>query len=241
MAGLLDVVPDVTTLLALTAEDLAITLLELAQKSQAPRFTISEFVNPIWTANRPEFPHHQRTPVNRSVAEAMQWLLNEGLVIFDPEQSADYYCLTRKGRSITHRQDFTIYRQGRLLPTEILHPVLIEKIRPMFLRGDYEVAVFSAFKEVEVAVRKRAGLPDEQLGVTLMRTAFNPDKGALSDQQKVYSEREALMHLFASAIGHGKNPASHREVMIDAISAAQLIALASYLLGIIDAIVVSDR
>jgi len=72
------------------------------------------------------------------------------------------------------------YRKGHILPTDLLQPTLAEKVQPLFLRGDHDVAVFQSFKEVEVAVRsaankKGANYPDDLVGVTLMRKAFHPE------------------------------------------------------------------
>jgi len=137
------------------------------------------------------------------------------------------------------KSDLEAYRQGNLLPIALLHPRLSEKVRPMFMRGDYDVAIFQAFKEVEVAVRntankKGASYPDDLVGVTLMRKAFHPDSGTLSDKCLVPAEREADMHLFSGAIGHAKNPTSHRDVTVSPREAAQLILFASYLLGVVE-------
>jgi hypothetical protein len=45
-----------------------------------------------------------------------------------------------------------------------------------------------------------------------MRRAFHPQNGPLTNGDSIMAEREALMHLFSGAIGHAKNPPSHREV-----------------------------
>jgi hypothetical protein len=101
------------------------------------------------------------------------------------------------------------------------------------------VAVFQAFKEVEVAVQnaanaRGAGYPDSDVGTTLMRNAFHPERGPLTDMVAVVAEREALMHLFSGAIGHAKNPTSHRHVAILAAEAARLIIFASHLLQVVE-------
>lgn len=50
-----------------------------------------------------------------------------------------------------------------------------------FALGDYETASFATMNAVEVEVRRVAGLPNELLGVALMRKAFSPKDGALRD------------------------------------------------------------
>lgn len=56
------------------------------------------------------------------------------------------------------------------------------------------------------------------------------------DPEQEEAEREALMHLFAGAVGSYKNPHSHRNVpMEDAGEATEIVMLASHLLRIVDA------
>jgi uncharacterized protein (TIGR02391 family) len=97
----------------------------------------------------------------------------------------------------------------------------------MFLRGDYDIAVIQAFKYVEVVVRKEAKLPEDMVGQKLMRTAFNPESENLTDMDSPQGERQAVMELFSGAMGHGRNPPSHRDVIIERENAAQLIGLAT--------------
>lgn len=229
MSSLLDYLPEAEALLALGPEDLGIILLELVQKERQPRVALSNIEMPIWNANTPKYPQQSRMPVGRAIAEAWQWLQNEGLIMPDLDQPNGWYCLTRKGAQLTNTADIEAYRQGNILPVGLLHPTIAEKVRPMFLRGDYDVAVFQAFKEVEVVVRQAGRFPNTEIGVSLMRKALNPNDGALTDKNAVPGERVALMELFAGAMGYCKNPSSHREVAIDRVSAAQLIVLASYL------------
>jgi len=122
----------------------------------------------------------------------------------DPDQPNGFYCLTRRGQRLRTSVDVEAYRYGNLLPAATLHPSLVQQVRPMFLRGDYDVAVVQAFKAVEVAVRTPASLPADMVGVELMRTAFHQTTGPLTNMTVIEAERQALSHPFAGAIGHAK-------------------------------------
>jgi Protein of unknown function (Hypoth_ymh) len=178
--------------------------------------------------------------VELAVAEAVSWLVSQGLLVEDPSQPIGrLFALTRRAATVRNRTDLEAYRKGRMLPVELLQPALAERVWPQFLRGDHDVAIFQAFKEVEVAIRKAAnskgaGYPDDLVGTTLMRRAFHPETGPLTDMSLVVSEREAEMHLFSGAIGHGKNPPSHRDVEPAPQEAARLIVFASHLLSIVE-------
>lgn len=114
-----------------------------------------------------------------------------------------------------------------------LHPAL-SSARSNFALADYETASFAAMKAVEVEVRRVAGLPNELVGVALMRKAFSPKDGALRDPGAEGGEQQAIADLFAGAIGAYKNPASHRTVRFDdAMEAAEVIQLADLLLRIV--------
>ena len=101
------------------------------------------------------------------------------------------------------------------------------------MRGEFDVAVFQAMKAVEVAVRAATGIPE--LGVKLMRSAFKPDNGPLTDMTVEPGERIARMEFFAGAIGSYKNPHSHRDVALDdPTEALEVILLANHLLRIVE-------
>lgn len=68
----------------------------------------------------------------------------------------------------------------------------------------------------------------------MIREAFNPKGGPLVDRSLPPGEQDAEQALFAGAIGHGRNPVSHREMDMLPAEAARLILLASHLLSIVE-------
>lgn len=234
MQSIRSLFPDYRDVLALAPEDLAGVLLELLPSvRQNAGFLIESFLEHAYSVHGDGYPSQTRDDVALAVAEAISWLMGAGLAMRNPMQPARWYVLTRRGKDLKSRPDLEAFRKGRTLPADLMQPVLAKKVHPLFMRGDHDVAVFQAFKEVEVAVRKAARYPDELVGQALMQKAFNSESGPLRNEGLVSSERQAEMFLFAGAMGHAKNPASHRDVNLTGEEAAKLIVLASYLLELV--------
>lgn len=181
------------------------------------------------------FEPQQREQLAEQLALAWNWLMMQGLIIRKSGDTTGWHRLTRRGQQLAQseniRQEFG---QTKMLPRRLLHPTVDSAVWPDFVRGDYDSAVFKAFKEVEVAVRTAADLADSDIGVPLMRKAFDEATGPLTDPNALGAEKQALSHLFAGAIGSYKNPSSHRRVRIGPQEAAEMIVLASHLLKIVE-------
>jgi uncharacterized protein (TIGR02391 family) len=103
-----------------------------------------------------------------------------------------------------------------------------------FLRGKFETAVFTAIREVEIAVREKSGADDDSYGQGLLGHAFGKG-GALIDTASADAEEQAVANVFRGAIGAFKTPPSHRRVDFDdPTEAAEIVLLASLLLRILD-------
>ena len=75
----------------------------------------------------------------------------------------------------------TTYRHQQLLRDHALDPELADEVLPLFRPNDYDTLVFKAFKLVEMRVRKLGGFADDVVGGDLMRKAFHPEEGPLTN------------------------------------------------------------
>ena len=234
MQSIYSLIPDHEALLALEPEELAGIVLEYLH-SLSPRnsgqLNRYNFSLPHTVA---EYPREYQDEISRALMEAWVWLEHEGLLAPKPGDNGGWVFITRRGQKLKKSIDVEAYRKTSLLPKQLLHPVIAYKVWSLFLRGEYDTAVFQAFKEVEIAVRDAGGYAKKDYGVTLMRQAFHPQEGALTDANQLPAEKDATLALFAGAIGLYKNPHSHRNVNITPVEAAEMIIFASSLLKIID-------
>lgn len=201
------------------------------------RYNFTNHANPEYSeysgGNPEKFCHR--------LMEAWVWLEKEQFIAPKPGTQGDWAFITRRGKKILAGNDFDAYKQGTLLPSHDLDPILVEKVKPLFLRGDYETGVFQAFKEVEIRVRTACGFSNSEFGVELMKRAFNEKNGHLTDPNATMGEKNATRELFTGAIGIFKNPPSHRAVeFANPAEAADIIRFANHLLRMVDRISLTE-
>jgi hypothetical protein len=177
--------------LRLEPEELALRLFACIRQRFKPHeiFSPASFADEFWYHGNDVYPRLHRRAIVLAMQGALDWLVQEGLIMRDPEQSGSFYILTRRGQTLNNAANIADFKVARSLPRDALHPSIADKVWAAFLRGEYDVAVFQAMKAVEVAVRDASGLGNSSIGVALMRAAFHPDRGPLSDLQSEAGER----------------------------------------------------
>lgn len=239
---LCNLIPDVDILLSLPPEQVGKQLLRLAAKSLqngifstsgvAGRYNLFDNLSHSGSC----YPKTKADQIELAVAEGWLWLEYAFLIMPAPSPNDSFKRLTRRGRLLVNDDGlFEAYTTASLFPKTLLHDSISEDVWIQLAQGKLSVAVFIAFRAVEVAVRQACDFASEEHGVPMIRRAFNKDNGPLRRAQDPEAEREALANLFAGAIGSYKNPHSHRAVEItDATEAQEMVLLASHLLRIVD-------
>jgi uncharacterized protein (TIGR02391 family) len=231
-------IDDIGLLLELEPEEYGYHLILTIKKWQGEgRFLPTDIARNISEAYSSS---HSQEEAALAIMECFSYLEAQLLIIKDPKQGGNFgmYRLSRRARRIAEEKDFKDYITARLIPKDILHPSL-RSVWGTLIRGKYDSTVFEAMKEVEVSVRKAAQLPNDLVGVDLIRKAFSSrehSRGLLTDANSLPAEQEAISNLLAGAIGYFKNPGSHRETNIDDPTTAMgVIMLANLILNIVDA------
>ena len=210
-------IPKAEVLLALEPEEVAAAILESlnGDPKEARHFHPGNFAGSHVGSGQAPYPQEFWADILRAFGEAFMWLEREGLIARNVEASkygAGWHFVTRRGSKLRDQKAIRRYHQASMLPKALLHERIADRCWMSFVRGEYDTAVFQAFKEVEIAVRKAGGYKNSDYGTGLMRSAFHVDTGSLTDTSGEKAERQALGDLFAGAIGSYKNPHSHRTV-----------------------------
>lgn len=242
---LADLIPEPELLVALPAEAVGKQLLRLASERTDTNFHKDgltghdELFNGSFNPTRAGavYSNLDRKEILLAVAEGWQWLENAGLIMPAASPNESFSRLTRAGKKLADNEgSFDNFAAASNFPKRLIHPTIADEVWVQLSQGKLDVAVFIAFRSVEEAVREAANFEEDAYGVPMVRKAFHKDRGPLTKMSDPEAEREALLGLFAGAVGSYKNPHSHRTVgLTDVTEAQEMIVIASHLLRIVEA------
>ncbi|MCC6362204.1 MAG: hypothetical protein IT165_01695 [Bryobacterales bacterium] len=183
--SLSSLVPNAADLLGLEVEELAgVLLMHLNSYEGVSGNTVYQhggishhnFFNSLTPTNARDTPEYgdKQLQVNLALKEAWAWLQSAGLLVEKASSTGGWFFISRRAKQLRSLDDFAAYRKAALLPKTQLHALIASKVYPAFLRGEYDTAVFQAFREVEVAVRDAGKFGPNDYGTDLMRAAFRP-------------------------------------------------------------------
>lgn len=188
-----------------------------------------EFQNTIGEANEGGFQPIRFTRVKYKQSPTAHIDIRKFQRGYDDDGENVYYP-TKHGFRFPEREFKKVLEKYSLLPTTYVHPKIIKKSFGLLENKEYESAVLQAFKTIEISIREKIKAEPEEIGVKLIRKAYHPDNGPLTDYKLPKSEREAFAHYIAGAFGFYKNSCSHRDVELDFVDAFERIVVASDLL-----------
>jgi uncharacterized protein (TIGR02391 family) len=214
--------PSQEQILEMGPEDLGTHMLHYMMRPQAEtnRFNFMLMVYPGQIAER--------------FMEAWGWLEREGFIAHRPnDMHGMSFFVTRAGKRVAEAANFDAWKSESMFPNG-LDPIIMSTVKSLFVRGDYETAVFRAFKEVDVWVRKKDPILAGEYGVDLMNKAFGPSGPLMKSNKK---DKASARDLFVGAFGLCRNPSAHHEIKFDdPREVVDMICFANQLLRIVNRI-----
>jgi hypothetical protein len=195
MYELAQIFPTADALLALEPDVLGSKILALLCKREPNqnqgKFHLTNLIGELWPysplpGQQSPFPQSKRSEIDLAIGEAWAWLEREGLLIPAPDTNGGNGWRVFGRRARAYVQDVNTSRRAApvTFPKEALHPRILEKAWPAYMRTDFDNAAFEAMKAVEVSVREAASYGPEKIGVPLMQEAFSPGQRSLGRQSR---------------------------------------------------------
>ncbi len=212
-------------------------IIEYCRDGMHPMITRDSVSTALFDANGYPYSARARADVQQVIGRAWKALDDSGFIEEpDPDNGKNGYRIpSATGKGVSASTDYVGARMRSKFTREMFHSGLPDAAWNAFTVGDYDTAVFEAFKSVEVAVRTKGGFTTTDFGAPLMKRAFDPNTGPLRDRAAPPARQKARCDLFTGAFGEIRNPKGHNDSTIaDALVAAEELMAAGVLRRIVD-------
>lgn len=216
-------------------------IVEYCADQMHPMITRAALCNQLYETGGYVYDHVKKIAVEKAFARTWKALEDAGLIEEpDPMNGKNGYRVPAPaGVSAATTPDLAAIKVVARFTRDMFHPFLPDAAWNAFRSGDYDSAVFESFKAVEVTVRSKGlgknGIHATSHGDGLMRDAFNPDVGPLTDMKATRGRRERRRELFTGAFGELRNPKAHSDPTItDPLIAVEEMMIAGALQRIVD-------
>ena len=163
------------------------------------------------------------------VEDALRWLTDFKLIRPESGQNGvNDVKLTELGLQTT-RDQRALLDASRALPEALVHPRILNRIKSDFRAGLYDKAVHDAFKQVEAEAREAAAL-DAGVGEDVFKRAFQKGSRLYGFTERPNDVRD----LFCVAYRLHRHKPAHGNPVIEPLTAARMLVLASHLLYKLD-------
>jgi len=150
------------------------------------------------------------------------------------DDGEEQYFPTKVGFRFPEREFRQVVKKYAVMPESYVHPIIVKKCFSLLNSGEYESAVIQAFKAIETTTREKIGAPADMFGERLLKKAFNPEDGILTNHNLPRAEKFAFLNYITGAFSFYRNSSSHRDIELDFVSSFDRIAVASDLLKAIE-------
>jgi len=184
----------------------------------------------------------KRNEVDLRISRASK-ALDDAQLIQEPDAyngKNGFRLISDQGRRAAAEIDFAAAKVRSRYSRDMFHPALPAAAWNAFRSGDYDTAVYEAFKALESSIRKKGlgqnGIGATDHGVSLMLKAFDVNAGPLTDMTAPIGRRERRRELFSGAFGELRNPVAHGDPTItDPLVAVEEMIAEGMLQRIVDA------
>jgi hypothetical protein len=150
-------------------------VVEICKDPMRRMTTVASVASELFERGGYDYDYAKRRGVEVVVSRAWKTLEDANLIEAPDIDNGKngFRVASNKGRAVNNDLDFEAAKVRGSFTRGMFHPSLPDAAWNALRTGDYDTAVFEAFKAVESAVRKKGGYTNADFGAPMMKKAFH--------------------------------------------------------------------